>query len=150
MGYLVFNNFSGRMRVRRASGFTLIELVIVIVIIGVLAAIAIPMFIHMQNNAREARVKNYAHTVQLAAEVYAVSNFGTYSDMEADILPLLPKAGPLENSFTGALVEPQFGAPALTAGQIGLQVVIEDGVNVGYRITGFGKDNLILVLTSGQ
>ena len=135
---------------RGANGFTLIELMIVIVIIGILAAIAIPMYLHMTDNAREAKVKNYAHTVQLAAEVFAVSNNGLYSDLEDDILPLLPRAVPLENPFTGVLAEPQFGAPATLPGQVGLQVVIEDGANVGYRITGFGKESLILVLTSGQ
>ena len=135
---------------RRTSGFTLIELMIVIVIIGILASISIPMYIHMQNNAREARVKSNAHTVQLAAEVYAVSNSGQYSDLEADILPLLPRSVLLDNAFTSAATEPQFGAPALTVGQIGLQVVIMDGINVGYRVTGFGQENLVLVLTSGQ
>ena len=78
--------------VRNKKGFTLIELLIVVVIIGILAAIAIPNFISMQDRAKEAKVKGAAHTVQLAAEDFAVRNDGIYSDAGADLLTTVTTA----------------------------------------------------------
>ncbi len=53
----------------RQSGFTLIELVIVIVILGILAAVAIPKFISLQREARIAVVDSYYSTVRSGANL---------------------------------------------------------------------------------
>src|SRR5260221_11715474 len=68
-------------------------LMIVVVIIGILAAIAIPNFIAMQNRAKEGSVKANMHTFQLASEDYGVQNDGVYAAAATKILPLLPSAG---------------------------------------------------------
>ncbi len=59
-------------------GFTLIELMVVVVIIGILAAIAIPNFIAMQERGRQSSVKGNMHTTQLSCEAYAVDFNGAY------------------------------------------------------------------------
>jgi len=59
------------------SGFTLIELVVVIVILGILAATALPKFVDLTGDAEQAAVKGVAGAVSSAASVnYAASKVG--------------------------------------------------------------------------
>jgi type IV pilus assembly protein PilA len=61
------------------SGFTLVELLVVMLILGLLAAIAIPSFFNQRDKAKDADAKALARTAQTAIETYATDNQGSYS-----------------------------------------------------------------------
>jgi type IV pilus assembly protein PilA len=136
---------------RNAKGFTLIELMIVVVIIGILAAIAIPNFISMQDRAKESSVKANMHTLQLAIEDFAVQNDGTYpvAADDAAVQANLPNGVYPNNPFNtaAAMAMNWAGAPA-GEGDCGSNPAAT--VN-GYSIRGNGKGGalLTLVLTNG-
>ncbi|MFC1478468.1 type II secretion system protein [Candidatus Margulisiibacteriota bacterium] len=59
------------------KGFTLVELLIVIAIIGTISTMMFPNFLHAQDKAKEVAVKSVALSMQNALENYNI-DFGTY------------------------------------------------------------------------
>lgn len=68
----------------REAGFTLIELLVVVVIIGILAAIAIPVFLNQRNAARNASVESDIRNMATVMETYYTQN-DAYPAVLADV-----------------------------------------------------------------
>ena len=107
---------------KNRKGFTLVELAVVVVIIGVLAAFAVPRFMSSVERSKAAEAFNYLAAVQSAQERYHARQ-GTYADDLAvlDIKLSSPKyfsvgtpaagsTGDMEDSWTMTLT--RMGASA--------------------------------------
>jgi len=80
------------------KAFTLIELLIVVAIIAILAAIAVPNFLEAQTRAKVSRVKSDMRTTNIGLEAYVIDNNNYPGDVHA-----IASGGPRFNSFHGRL-----------------------------------------------
>lgn len=80
-----------RRAMRRDEGFTLIELMVVVMIIAVLIAIAIPSFLGFRSSAQDRSAQSEVRNVLLAEKAYWLDN-GDYTETAANITAFEPNA----------------------------------------------------------
>ena len=72
------------------KGFTLVEIMIVVAIVALLAAIAIPNLLRARVNANEANAQATLRTISTACETFAAANNGLYPVGEAALTGVTP------------------------------------------------------------
>jgi len=84
------------------QGFSLIELLVVILIIGVLAAIAIPSFLNQSHKAYDASAKELARTAETTADTIATDNYGSYANVSVHGLNAYESTLPTTSASAGS------------------------------------------------
>lgn len=128
------------------KGFTLIEILVVIGIIGILAIFLVPNLLGAQDKAKEAGVKSVMHSVQLAIETYNMENLTYPIASNLPIKNLVDnylKAGGYmtevpKNPFTGA---------EYTASDVAGKIIYDYSNLTGkYTLKGYKRDGMTMVL----
>ena len=154
------------------KGFTLIELMVVIVIIGILIGVALPNFMGAQDKAKISSVKANMHAIQLGVEQYAGDNYGNYPDgvnttggfTWSTYVPSNPK-NPFNQGISGVSnmeadvgTQGASGGPVYTiaqsygttGGQGKMRYFADTGNHSTYAIIGMDKNGTIIKETSAS
>ena len=86
----------------RKTGFTLVEILIVVIILGILAAIVIPQFTNASQDARESALLSQLQTLRSQIELYKLQHKDKLPDLVTNWNPMTTKTD-IDGGTTGAL-----------------------------------------------
>ena len=119
---------------RIAHGFTLVEILIVVVILGILTAIVIPQFVSASENAKQSDLKTQMQAVRSQLELYKIQhndNYPTLAQMFGNLTVSTDAAG----NTSGTLFGPYLQKPPInpfTPGTNGAELATAAASTVGW------------------
>ena len=138
------HRLQGLRQLRKSKGFTLIELMIVVAIIGILAAIAIPNFLQYQMKSRQSEAKTNLQAIK-TSEVAFQAERGCYVGVALEGATL--NAGKSSTPYVWSVGKAATPAPAAWCAPVG-GLFTGTFNDIGFRGTGsvnfsYGVDSLV-------
>jgi type IV pilus assembly protein PilE len=129
-------------RRKRRAGFTLLELIIVIIVIGILASIALPRYIRIAEKGRAAEAKNILSAIRSAQMRYAAQH-AVYATTIGNLDLNLPAAKYYTYVTTCATVTDLSSTTACLATATRLTTVVAENPNMGAYVLNISMGGLL-------
>jgi general secretion pathway protein G len=126
-------------RLRREAGFTLIEIMVVIVILGLLAALVVPKLVGRTEEAKRTQTRVQIKNIQQAIELFKLDNgFYPSTEQSLDALVRMPEAGRVpknyrKGGYLDRVPKDPWGNPF---------VYVSPGEHAEYDISSYGADGV--------
>jgi len=131
---------------KNSGGFTLIELMITLVIIGILSTMAVPKLSFFQQHAKLSSVKAFAHNVQLSVEAYYMSMGNYPSSKDKDLDDLLKSFNDI-NVMDSVPKNPFTGSSFSADDEAGKVTYSFDSSSQTYTINAYDASNSTIILS---
>ena len=140
------------MRTTKRNGFTLVEILIVVVILGILAAIVVPQFTSASQEAVKGALASQIQTIESQVELYRVQNQGALPTADAD-----PLGAGGNNDGWGVMVSNEYlksapvnGYTTTSTVQVGLVAQPDAGDNPAADTVGWSfEDGTGIIVATG-
>jgi general secretion pathway protein G len=116
----------------RPRGFTLIEILIVVIVLGILASLVIPQFSKASEDLRIDALRAQLRTVRSAIQVYQMQHLGQLPDLSSTWKPLLTQTNAQGGATGTQLFGPYLSAPPVNSLTGGSNVSTKAGARVDW------------------
>jgi general secretion pathway protein G len=114
------------------NAFTLVEILIVVIIMGILAAIVIPQFSNASQTSRTDALKEQLHTVREAIAAYRMQHMDNWPNLSSGWTPLMTQTNAQGGTSGGPLFGPYLLVPPVNAVSGGSQITTTAAAGYDY------------------